>query len=146
MIYRNPEHKPDAQFLATNLALVYGHDTGTLFTIQDVTDSGNDLPELRALNQGRGIVNQDRWLLLPVAPLQPYTYRWIYPNIHQIITLSGKTRKGSNVITNHGALWEVKRIDDDVFTVFQPNVLIAAPDGDMRWIHIANDKNFEVKL
>lgn len=69
------------------------------------------------------------------------------------VTLSPVTKKGSNILDNHGEVWEVfKQKDQVVFSQMHGPWLLISPVGsttavkDARWVHLIYDKNFIVKL
>lgn len=60
-----------------------------------------------------------------------------------MIKLTARTRKGKNVISNHGNMWEEIRRQETVKFSSQPGgwVLITSGD-DLRWVHLTDDKDF----
>lgn len=62
------------------------------------------------------------------------------------VFLEGKTLKGRNRIREHGNVWEVAIVQQEVIFSYNPGPwwLVQAPDGHSRWIHSLEDEHFKV--
>jgi len=63
-----------------------------------------------------------------------------------MITLRAKTRKGKNILANHGTIWTVEHNENTV--IFTDKIgpwLLLTAGTDWRWVHETDDENFEVE-
>ena len=60
--------------------------------------------------------------------------------------LTGTTKKGKQIVKNRGSIWSVNTITPTVLFSGDdgPWALIEA-GGDIRWVHMTSDPNFEIE-
>lgn len=61
------------------------------------------------------------------------------------LRLTGKTQHGKNRVNENGEIWE--SCDDVTSPLRCQQMLIQSPKtGNLRWIHISNDPDFDIKI
>jgi len=66
--------------------------------------------------------------------------------IGQTILLEGISLKGKNRVREHGSTWMIKDVWEQVSfsNIPGPWIRVEAADGNGRWIHISQDKDFRI--